>query len=100
MGRSASLIAANRQPEIFARHKQQACNNGYQIAHPSVYIFVFERRKDRLCAWPLAILRQYTARGVERLYAQRIIVASLGEPRRLDPGVDLLFMVNPYQINV
>jgi len=48
----------------------------------------------------LAILRQYTAGGVERLYAQRVKVASLGEPRRLDPAEDLLFMVKPCEINV
>ncbi len=67
-----------------------------------VYIFVFERRKTGfgLGHWPLAILRQHTARGVERLYAQHVKVASLGEPRRLDLAVDLLFMVNPCEINV
>jgi hypothetical protein len=38
--------------------------------------------------------------AVERLCAQRLKVTSLGEPRRLDPAVDLLFMVNPREINV
>jgi hypothetical protein len=78
--------------------KQQTYNDGFQVANPLCVIFSF--LSGERPALGLAILRQYTARGVERLYAQRVKVASLGEPRRLDPAVDLLFMVNAGEINV
>jgi hypothetical protein len=44
--------------------------------------FRFERKKTGFGAWPLAILRQYTARGVERLCAHRVKV---GVARRAKP---------------
>jgi hypothetical protein len=65
-----------------------------------VCIFSFLRGERPALGLAIGYTRQYTARGVERLYAKRVKVASLREPRRLDPAVDLLFMVNPCQINV